>query len=232
MAKKESLNKDKLNFEGADSSVRDSAGGAKGGAGASKAFGIVKFILGVCLLPFVYSSTLSFLREFALAGGAWQRYFWWGVGGLLLVHLFIWEPAKVYTAGFKLVELLFIFFKPFVHVAPYLLPVYTLVILVLYGIFSSFIKEPWLMRGALFSLGFTLTLHLIFSARSLRGKKGDFLKGNYIFGFSFVYLLNLVLLVFCFNVVFEKFSVFYFTVHSYHIAGDIFYSIFKQLFLR
>lgn len=232
MAKRESLNKESLNLEGADSASKSSGRSVRGGGGSGKVFGVIKFILGICLLPFVYASTLSFLREFTRVGGAWQHYFWWGVTGLLIVHLFVWEPAKVFTAGFKLIEILFNFFKPFVRVAPYVVPVYTLVVLISYGLFSTFIKDPWLIRSALFLLGFTLALHLVFSAKSLRGKREDLLKGNYIFGFSFVYLLNLLLLVFCFNVIFEKFSVFNFATNSYRIASTIFNSIFKQLFLR
>ena len=54
-------------------------------------FGITKFILGISLLPFVYSVSVSFLTEFTLVDKPLQNYFWAGVISLLIVYLFIWS---------------------------------------------------------------------------------------------------------------------------------------------
>ena len=40
-----------------------------------KSFGAIKFILGLCLLVFVYSSTAAFLNEFQTADAIWRKYF-------------------------------------------------------------------------------------------------------------------------------------------------------------
>lgn len=198
----------------------------------NKSFGVIKFILGVCLLPLVYSSTLAFLNELTLLKQAPQNCFWSGIISFLLIYLFVWEPAAVYAKGHKLLEIIFKFFTPLVKVAPYLLPIYTIVLFLLYLLFSIFIKEGWLLQYTIFLFGFSIALHLVFSAKSVRSKKGDFLKANYIFGFSFVWITNVMLLAFFTNFIFQEFSFVNFCNNSFSTAGDIFYAVFKQLFLR
>ena len=198
---------------------------------SSKAFGVIKFILGILLLPFVYSTAASFLNELGLMNRNFQATFWNGAICFLIVYLFIWEPLLIYNYGHKLLETVFSFFKPMVNVAPFLLPIYTLLIFIIYGLLSLLIKSNWLIEYTLFLVGFSAILHLVFSAKTIRTKKGDFLKGNYIFGFSFIFILNLALLALGFNFIFKEYSFVNFCNLSFSIARNIFYAVFKQLFL-
>lgn len=199
---------------------------------SGKAFGIIKFILGICLLPLVYSSSVSFVNEFALIEKSLQSCFWSGVISLLVVYLFILEPAIIYAKGQKLLELFFSFFKPLVKVAPYLLPIYTILLFILYWSFSLISQNPAVIKTFIFLFGFSIAFHLVFSAKTMRSKQGDFLKSNYIFGFSFIYIVNLMLLALCLNLIFKEFSFVNFFNCSFQIAKNIFYAVFKQLFLR
>lgn len=198
---------------------------------AGKLFGIIKFILGVCLLPFVYSVSFSFLNEFSVIEKSLQHYFWGGLVSFIAIYLFIWEPAKLYVKGQKLLELIFSFFRPLVKVAPYLLPIYTIELFVLYAILYAIFKSQSLDDYFIFLFGFSISLHLVFGAKSLRSKQGDFLKANYIFGFSFVYILNVTLLAFFLNVMFKDYSIVNFVNNSFQTGKGIFDAIFKQLFL-
>lgn len=195
----------------------------------SKLFGVTKFVLGACLLPFVYSFSASFLSEFGLIEKPLQDYFWQGIIALLLIYLFVWEPRKIYTKGHELLEFVFSFFKPLVKVAPYVLPIYAIILFVLYWIFSSF--SAGLLKYFMFLFGFTIALHLIFSAKSVRSKKGDILKGNYIFGFSLVYIINLNFVAICLSLIFAQYSFVNFFNHSFLISKSIFDAVLKQLFL-
>lgn len=197
---------------------------------SDKLFGIIKFILGVCLLPFVYSVTAALLGELSITSKFLQKDFWTGVVSFLLIYFFIWEPALIYAKGQKILEFVFTFFKPLVKVAPYLLPIYSLLLIVVYLIASAF-QPGWMLDYFVFLLGFTISLHLVFSAKSMRSKKGDFLKSNYLFGFSFIYILNLILLGACFMAIADKFSFVSFAKASYYGAHVIFKAVFKQLFL-
>lgn len=199
---------------------------------SNKVFGFSKFVLGVSLLPLIYSSTTSFLDGFSLVDKGIQVNFWSGIASFLIIYLFVWEPVLIYAKGQKLLEICFNFFKPLVRVAPYLLPIYLILLFLLYGLLSLFIKSEWLIKYSVFLFGFTFSLHLVFSAKSVRLRKGDFLKANYVFGFSFIYILNVMLLAFFINLIFEEFSFVGFCSNSFSAAGTIFYAVFKQLFLR
>ncbi len=197
---------------------------------SNKVFGIIKFILGTCLLPMVYSSTVSFFNEFSAVNKPLQNYFWSGLISLLLVYLFVWEPVIIYQKGHRVLEIIFSFFKPLLNVAPNLLPIHTIIALATYGILSIFIKADWLIKLFVFLFGFTLALHLVFAAKSIRVKK-DFLRANYIFGFSLIYIINLMLLAFCLNLIFAEFSFVNYFNNTFQITKNIFCTIFKQLFL-
>lgn len=209
----------------------DEALPARGGKISGGIFGVVKFILGVFLLPLVYSSTVSFLGEFQALDNAVRNSFWAGVIALLIVYLFVWEPAAIYFRGQKLLEVIFAFFKPMVRFAPYLVPIYTLLLFFAYVLLSAMHKSERILGYFIFLFGFSFALHLVFGAKSLRGRKGDFLKGNYIFGFSFVYVLNIFILALLLNLIFANFSVVDFSNDAFRLCGNIFRFSFRQLFL-
>jgi len=202
---------------------------SKMGGFSIRLFSITKFILGVCLLPFVYSESLAFLNEFNQIEAPFRNYFWSGIISLLIIYLFVWEPTIIYIKGQKILEKIFRFFTPLVKVAPYLLPIYTLILFILYWVLAYKFKDS--INFFVFLFGFSIALHFIFSAKSLRSKQEDFLKANYIFGFAFIYIINLILLAFGLNLIFEKFSFVNFFNQSFQIAKSIFYAAFKQLFL-
>lgn len=194
-------------------------------------FGFTKFVFGVLLLPLVYSASIAFLNEFKQIDTQFIDCFWTGVICFVLMHLLVWEPALIYNKGHKILEFVFSFFKPLVKVAPYLLPIYTIVLFVIYLLLSCVIKSSELLNYFMFLFGFSIALHLAFSAKTLRSKKEDFLKSNYIFGFSFVYITNITLLSLFLNFIFEKFSFVNFSNQTFQIAHGIFSGIFRQLFI-
>jgi hypothetical protein len=235
MAKKEFLEKQmpkgKENIEHNDFAGLTGDFSSKISGLSSKIFGVIKLILAVIILPFVYSSIVSFLNEFAWIDKHLQQIFWNGAITFLAVYLFLWEPAVIYNKGHKLLEIMFSFFKPMVNVAPFLLPMYTILIFIIYGLLSLGIKSNWLIEYMFFLIGFSAILHLVFSAKTIRSKKGDFLKSNYVFGFSFIFILNLTLLALGFSLVFNGYSFVNFCNVTFNIAGNIFHTVFKQLFL-
>ncbi len=246
MAKKEFP--EKFPLKGKEAPAQDNFGGGLSGdfsskiSGlSSKLFGVIKVILAVLILPFVYSSIVSFLNEFGQVDKRLQQIFWNGAITFLAIYLFIWEPALIYKKGHKLLEIIFSFFKPMVNVAPFLLPIYTILFFIIYGLLSLGIsagggsafggKSGWLIEYTLFLAGFSTILHLVFSAKTIRAKKWDFLKANYIFGFSFIFILNLALLAFGFSLIFKESSFVNFCNVSFTIGRNIFYVVFKQFFL-
>ena len=234
MAKKELP--DKKALRGKEKPEQNDVGGFSGDFSSkisglsSKIFGIIKFILAIILLPLVYSSVVSFINEFTQVDKSLQQIFYNGIISFLAIYLFIWEPAIIYNKGHKLLEIMFSFFKPMVNVAPFLLPIYTILFFILYGL-SNLGVSSHTLDFFIFLIGFSSILHLTFSAKTIRSKKGDFLKANYIFGFSFIFILNLTLLALGFSLILREFSFINFCNVSFTIFRNIFLAVFKQLFL-
>jgi hypothetical protein len=236
MAKKEFLDKEAPKIK--DKPAEGEGGGgllgdfsSKISALSSKLFGIIKFILAVILLPMLYSTIISFINEISQIDRGLQQIFYSGIISFLAIYLFIWEPAIIYNKGHKLMEATFSFFKPMVNVAPFLLPIYTIFVFIIYGIMSFWVKGDWLIQYALFLIGFSSILHLVFSSKTIRSKKGDFLKANYIFGSCFIFILNLVLLALGFSFIFKEFSFVNFCNVSFTTFQNILQAVFKQLFV-
>lgn len=221
MEKKESLNKKETNAD-----ILPKASNLSG-----RLFWVIKFILGLCFLPFVYSVSVALLNQLGLLEGRATLYLWQGVISFVIIYLFIYEPLVIYQKGQRILEIVFSFFKPLVKVAPPLLPIYTIVIFIVYLLSSLVFESANLIKYFIFLLGFSLALHLVFSSRSMRKGQESPFKPNYLFGFSLVYIINVVLIAFLLNVLFKDFSFVVFFNQSYRIARDIFSAIFNQLFL-
>jgi hypothetical protein len=212
-------------------SEKDVVHSSRSSGSSSKVSGILKFVLGILLLPFVYAVSRAFINEFNLLERYLRISFSYGVASFLIVYLFIWEPLVFYKKGQQFVEIIFRFFAPLVKVASYVLPIYTVFLFIAgYLLSFVFIFKSFLSKF-LFLIGFSIAFHLVFGAKSLKTRQGDFLRANYIFGFSLVYIINIFLLSFGFNLIFGKFSFVNFSNHSFLFAAEIFKAVFKQLFL-
>jgi hypothetical protein len=193
---------------------------------------IVKLILGLALLPWVYSTSVSFFDTLRSASETALLYFFSGIFTLLVVHLFIGELKILYNAGQKLLELVFSFIRPLVRIAPYVLPTYTIILFIIYSVALLFTKSQEVVHYFIFLFGFSMSLHLVFSARSIRTRRADFLKANYIFGFSLIYIINLMLVATFLNLVITEYSLITFFKSSFRIGENILVAILAQLFYR
>ena len=205
---------------------------SKGRVFAERVASVIKFIFGLILLVVVYAGTRAFLDEFGAMDKTIKAYFWWGVLGFVLFHFFVFEPAIVYQKGQKLLTFVFKFIAPLVKVAPFVLPIYTIILLCIYPLLMllNSTRQDMVTLYCVFGLGLTMALHIVFSAKTLRSRQGDFLKANYIFGFSLIYVINLLLLGFALNLLFAEFSFLDFFAGMSKIAHGIYYAAVKQIF--
>ena len=190
---------------------------------------VIKLLVGLSFLTFVCSSTVAFIKEIGVIDPKFQKSLWQGVIVFLVVHFFVWEPAKLYQGGHRVLELVFKFFAPLVKVAPYVLPIYTILLFCLYPIVNHFYPYDETLITFVFLIGFSFIMHLVFGAKSLRTKQSDTLKANYIFGFTLVYIIDMVLLALGFSLIFEKFSFVSFFSSAYQTSQEIITAIVRQL---
>ena len=198
---------------------------------SKRALTVLKAIIVIFLLPWIYSFTLAFFNESRLIKEGFFSQFNRGVITFLVLYLFIYAPGKIYQKGQKITEATFRFISPLVKFAPFVLPIYTIILVLLYCLIFRFLKSPLSLHIFMFFIGFSFMLHLTFTARTLHSRKEDFLMINYLFSFGIIYIINVSLLALGMSVLFKSFSWLNFCRASFQISKDIFVSIFRQLFL-
>ncbi len=214
-----------------------------------------KFLIGIILIPLVIAITLAFFETLTnLEGfkGGGSKIFLWGALAYAILHLFIFRPAHVYTFGHEMTHVLTTWlsgggvrsFKTsgqggqvettksnvLINLGPYCIPTYTLIASFLYFILPLFIKIPNLKTIYFFAAGFTLTLHLIFTAEALKIKQPDIIKTGYLFSLVIIYIINIVLVTFLVSLLFEGVSFESFFYGAYSNAKNIYAGAVNQLF--
>ncbi len=191
---------------------------------------VIKLIVGICLLPFAYSFAAAFIVHVGRLSGVYQAALWSGAGTFLFFFLFIAEPVEIYNAGHRLLEIAFSSFQPLVKVAPDVLPIYTIIVFLVYALLSLFGKGSWLGGYTIYLMGLCTVLHLVFCAKNIRSQKDDFLKSDYILKFTFIFIVNILLLGLFLSCVSGDFAFGGFFIKGLTAAANLFAATFKQLF--
>ena len=71
---------------------------------SKKALSVLKFIIIVFILPWIYCLTAAFLNESRMAQGPLVNSFAKGIISFLVVYLFIYQPGRAYQKGQKITE--------------------------------------------------------------------------------------------------------------------------------
>ena len=198
---------------------------------SKKALTVLKFLIILFLLPWVYSFSSAFIIEAQIIKKPFLDSFLWGVVSFVIIYLFFYAPTAIYKKQQLVTEATFRFISPLVKFAPFLLPIYSIGLFALYCLISLFIKSSLTLLYFMFLIGFSFIFHLVFTAKILHSRKGDFLMINYLFSFGFIYIINIVILALIFSILFEPFSWFNFAKGAFEISKYIFRSVFTQLFL-
>ncbi len=198
---------------------------------ANKIVGILKLFFAVLLLPVVVAASFAFAKELILLESLAVSLFLWGIFAFLILHHLVWEAEIIYRKGQRMVEIIFKFFAPLVKVASFCLPIYTLLILIVYWLLSLvFADLNNFVNYFIFFVSFFLAMHIVFTAKSLKSREKDFLKANYFFAMELIYLANLYLIAGSFNLIFPEFSFLDFFRLTCQNTQNIFLPVFNQLF--
>jgi len=191
---------------------------------------ILKFILAVLLLPLVISITVSFLNSLRSMDSVVCAAFGWGVVVYLILHILLYEPSVVYDAGKKISEKAMTFFSPLAKVAGFCVPIFTILSFAAYYAASLIWKECDLLPSFAFLASFTLTMHLVFTANSLKRKQPGDLKENYFFSIFIIYIVNMLIVAGAFALLSQEFSFLSFVKRCGEVAAAIYTASFRQLF--
>lgn len=216
---------------------------------------ILRFIISILLIPVCVIATVSFHKGISTIKDVSESGLYFILGALLysMVHLLLVRLDFLYILGHESMHALATLFSGgkasnmkvsskegsvktttpnfFVMLAPYLIPVYTVIIAALYFIASFFIDITKYSGIFIFLIGFTLMLHLAYTAESIRGKQSDLIKTGYLSSISFIYIVNLVIVFLIISFFFQGASFIGFVADIYEKTRVFYWSFWKQLFL-
>lgn len=193
---------------------------------------ILKLICAIVFVPIVIFSSISFFRQMHSVDREIYEYLSWGMFAYLILHLFIYEPDIVFRKGQGMVSGVFRFFSPLVKVASFVLPIYTIFLLIIFAVIKLFYKDINITKQLVFLIGFTLTLHMVFCAKALKTKSEDVLRANYFFAIQLIYIINLFIVAFSLSYFLEDFSFIDFYSDTFSQAVNIYNIVFSQLFIN
>ena len=189
----------------------------------------LKFFFAVGALPIIIAITMSFGQEI-------EKFTFFDIGfksGILayvIVHFFVLPLKIVYNVGQKIMATVFRFAPVLANVIPLFVPFFTSIFLVAYWVTS---KNHWhfLIEGYLiFFAGMSLAMHIILTAQSLREEDSNAAKTHYVFMMSWVYLVNLSLVIFVLSFVSRNISAVKFWGTTLLKAKEIYWMLLRHLF--
>jgi hypothetical protein len=187
----------------------------------------VKFVVGLFLLPLCYILTAAFFSALIQAAGRPHFWvtpeFWFFSLGLicwLIVYFGLPKWLTVYVFGHELTHALMVKImggrvsefsvtrdggyivsskiNTWIALAPYFIPIYSVFVIIVYGLVSAFYDlQPHaeLATGILYGLlGFTWGFHASFTLSMIPRGQTDLAYGGTFFSLTIIYLMNLLVL--------------------------------------
>lgn len=195
-----------------------------------KILSVLKLFLAILLLPLAIGVIASFYENLRLMERGIVTAFGWGVIVYLLLHILLYEPAQVYDVGKKMTEQTMGFLSPFVKVAGFCIPIFTILSFAVYYVISLIWKEHDLFPYFVFLASFTFTMHIVFTANALKGKKAGAMKENYFYSIFLIFVVNMMIIAGAFALLSGEFSLLEFLKRCADVSGVIYTASFRQLF--
>ncbi|PIP67585.1 MAG: hypothetical protein CO035_06245 [Candidatus Omnitrophica bacterium CG_4_9_14_0_2_um_filter_42_8] len=216
---------------------------------------ILRLFISILLIPICVIVTLSFYNGIFSIKDVSKTGVYFILGALLysVIHLLLFRLDFLYVFGHECMHAFATFCSGgkasnmkvsgkegsvktttpnfFVILAPYLLPVYTILVAIVYFILSFSINVTAYSGIFIFLIGFTLMFHLAYTAESMRDKQSDLVKAGYLSSISFIYIVNLIIVFLIISLLFREVSFIDFISRVYVKTKFFYYSFWKQLFL-
>src|SRR3989338_8158541 len=166
---------------------------------------VFKFLFAVVTLPVLAALTISFVQEIDKLT-LFDVEFKAGVLAYVILYFFVAPLKVVIIMGRKLVAFIFRFSTIMSQVVPLFVPVFTVILLVLIWLVTL---KVWRFRFddfLAFFVGVTFAMHIVLTAQSLREEDPNPVKPHYFFVMSWVYLVDLTLVIFSLSLISSNIS--------------------------
>jgi len=191
-------------------------------------FGAILKILGFLLiLPLIIASFIAFQNRILSLPVNKEAWVLWGAGSYVALNLFVYDFKAVYTFGKSLVEKMFTFFKP----AGYVVPIYSIFLIIVYVIALILGHGIALQAYFLFAIAFTLAMHMVLTAHEIYQSDNSILKAHYLFTFGAVLVFNFFIISLLLTWVIPEFSFVGFVKSLASQTCHLYKTIYKAFFV-
>lgn len=215
---------------------------------------LFRFLFALLLIPLVFSVSITLYQQLGAirSFSQVQTSFLLGLAGYLVIHAIFYKPIYLYVLGHELthaissilcggkVKSIRVSSKEgrvvttksnlFVTLAPYLIPIYTVFVLLIYRILALFVNVRQYLHLFIFLIGFTFAFHIVLTVDSLKKNQPDVLKSGKLFSLFLIYIVNIGAVVFILRFIFSEISFLSFAKASLILTKEIYLSVFNQLF--
>lgn len=191
---------------------------------------VLKFVLAFLLLPLVIGSTVAIRGQIDGFNASVQHSLWFGLVSYLILKFFVYDFSDVYKFGQGMVTFCFQFLKPLVNAASYVIPIYTVFVLLAYAFIAAIGQLDTWKELLLTLVSATFSMHIILTAQDLYAKDSGAGKPTYFFGMELVYIIDVFLIALVMNVVLPGFSFIEFFKSLGGVSVGIYKMVIGQLF--
>jgi hypothetical protein len=187
---------------------------------------IIKFFYALLLIPFCYSLflTLIYIIKNIQLSNKLVQYFILGAGGYLCLHFLFYKPMILYVIGHEFIHMISTYIcggkvkkvkigtsygsvnvnkvNTFIALSPYFVPLYTIIVTLLWVILKYIIKINLSIEILSFFIGFTIMFHLLLTMYAIYIGQQDFKISGWLFSIIIIFIINCLILIFLFILLF------------------------------
>jgi len=217
---------------------------------------IIKICIGLFMLPICLGVTCAFYDLLLTVNsiGKLPIFFISGLGAYFFIHFFIFQPNYLYVFGHEITHAFFAALcgskirsihisakggsvttnknNFIISLSPYFFPIYTILFCLIFLCLQLFLKVQAdnYTNIFIFSIGMSLSFHLVMTINTLRIKQPDLMETGYLFSLALIYIINILVLVLCLNFIFTDIKIVEFLQQSYTSAKQIIVFVCTELF--
>lgn len=189
---------------------------------------ILKIIGFLLILPLIMAFFIAFQTQILSLPVNKEAWVLWGAGSYIALNLFVYDFKNVYDSGKSLVEKMLTFFKP----AGYVVPIYTIFLIILFVFALILGRGASLQPYFLFAIAFSLAMHLVLTAHEIYQSDDSVLKAHYFFVFGSILIANLFIMSLLLAWVIPEYSFVGFSKSLASHASHLYTSVYRALFVE
>ncbi|MDO8730497.1 MAG: hypothetical protein Q7J69_04880 [Candidatus Omnitrophota bacterium] len=215
---------------------------------------VLRTCFGLLLIPLWAGYSFAFYEQLMLPRrvGQPEVALLLGITAYLALHVFLGAPSRAYVFGHELTHATAAWmsggqvkgFKAgktqgsvvtnkvtgFIALAPYMIPVYSILAALAYGIAGFFWDVRPTVSWFLFGLGASLAFHLVFTVEALKQKQTDLDVLGPILSVGLIYWANITCVLGVLSLVVTEVHFGAYLAGGWHAGLDLYRSIFTQIF--